>query len=136
MNLTIGNKTLEITSCTRRRDTKRGFFLDITIPKDAIGMDELYSLLDGCTEDIVVEDNGTVNTYTGFKTVGSFTCENGVYNVAQVCTSEYEAQLSLAQSRINEQDQLITVLQAENLLLTEELLNTQLALCELYEQSL
>lgn len=108
MNLAIGSTSITITSCVRRRDTKRGFFLEIEIPKASIGMDALYSLLDGCTETIVVtDDEGNVNEYVGFKTIGSFGCENGVYKVSQVCTSEYEAQLSLAQSKIAEQDAVI-----------------------------
>lgn len=135
--LTIGSTTLEITSCVRRRDTQRGFYIELTIPKDVIGMDDLYALLNGNTEPIVVVDaDGTENTYLGFKETGSFALEGGFYKVAQVCTSEYEAQLSLAQTKISDQDAVITMLQAENMLLTEELLNTQLALCELYEQSL
>ena len=105
MNLTIGNTTIEITSCTRMRDTKRGFYLDITIPKENIGMEDLYNLLDGCTETIIVTDeNGAVTEYVGFKTLGPFTIENGAYKISQICTSEYEAQLSLAQAKIAEQD--------------------------------
>lgn len=120
MNLAIGTTTIEITSCTRMRDTVRGFYLDIVIPKENIGMDELYSMLDGCAENIIVtEDNGAVNTYVGFKTLGSFACENGVYTVAQVCTSEYEAQLSLAQSKIAEQDAVIA-LQTETIMAQNE----------------
>ena len=108
MNLKIGNTSIEITSCTRMRDTKRGFYLDITIPKESIGMETLYNLLDGCTETIIVtDDSGNVSEYVGFKTLGSFACENGVYKVAQICTSEYEAQLSIAQSKIAEQDAVI-----------------------------
>lgn len=103
MNLTIGSTTVEITSCTRMRDTRRGFYLDLQIPKDNIGMEELYTLLDGCTEVITItNDEGVVNNYKGFQTLGSFACEDGVYKIAQVCTSEYEAQLSLTQGEIAE----------------------------------
>ena len=125
MNLKIGEKTLEIKSCTRMRDTVRGFYLDLVITKDVIGMDELYNLLDGCTENIVItEDNGTVNTYIGFKTIGSFVCENGEYKISQVCTSEYEAQLSLAQSKIEEQDKIIATQAEEIEMLNNTLLET------------
>jgi len=105
MNLTIGSTSIEITDCVRMRDTRKGFYLDITIPKENIGMETLYDLLDGCTENIIVtDDEGNVTEYVGFKTLGPFTIENGVYKVAQICTSEYEAQLSLAQAKIAEQD--------------------------------
>ena len=57
MRLTVGSTSIDITSCTRMRDTKRGFYLDITIPKENIGMEELYNLLDGCTDTIVVTDD-------------------------------------------------------------------------------
>lgn len=106
--LTIGSTTLEITSCTRKRDTQRGFFLELTIPHASMGMDDLYALLSGNTEDIVVTDeDGTTNVYRGFKETGSFALEGGFYKIAQVCTSEYEAQLSLAQTRITEQNAVI-----------------------------
>ena len=108
MNLTIGTTTIEITSCTRMRDTQKGFFLDLVIPKESIGMEALYALLSGNTEAIVVvEDDGTENTYLGFKETGSFALEGDAYHVAQVCTSEIEAQLSLTQSKIAEQKTII-----------------------------
>ncbi len=106
--MTIGSTTIEITSCTRKRDTQRGFFIDLVIPKENIGMNELYDLLDSNTDSIVVVDEeGVENTYIGFKEIGSFAIEGGSYKVAQICTSEYEAQLSLAQSKIAEQDAII-----------------------------
>ena len=74
-------------------------------------MNELYALLDGNTEPIVVVADGVENTYIGFKETGSFALEGGAYHVAQICTSEYEAQLSLAQTKIAEQD---AVIEAQN----------------------
>lgn len=125
--LTIGSTTLEITSCTRRRDTQRGFFLDLVIPKSSIGMDELYALLDGNTEPIVVVDaDGTENTYLGFKETGSFALEGGAYHVAQICTSEYEAQLSLAQTKIAAQDETIAM-QTQQMCVLEEMNMMQLS---------
>lgn len=123
--LTIGATSFAITNCTRHRDTVRGFYLNIEIPKENIGMDELYNLLDGTEEPIVVtEADGTVNTYRGFKTLGGFACENGVYKIAQVCTSEYEAQLSLAQNKIEEQNK---ALEATNQVIGQqnEVINAQ-----------
>lgn len=120
MKLTIGTTTIEITSCTRMRDTKRGFYLDITIPKENIGMEDLYNLLDGCAETIIVtDDEGNVSEYKGFKETGSFALEGGFYRIAQICTSEYEAQLSLAQRKIAEQDVIIAS-QTEHIGVLEE----------------
>ena len=111
MNLQIGNTTIEITSCTRKRDLQKGFYLDLVIPKESIGMDDLYALLDGNEEAIVITDGEVENTYRGFKEVGSFACENGSYTVAQICTSEIEAQLSLAQNKVAEQNTVIASMQ-------------------------
>jgi uncharacterized coiled-coil protein SlyX len=107
--LTIGSKSFPITSYTKKRDTKRGFYLDLYIPQESIGMDELFNLLNNNEETIVITtSDGTENIFNGFKELAAISCEGGVYNVAQVCTSEYEAQLSLAQSKIAEQDAVIT----------------------------
>lgn len=104
MNLTIGNTTIAINSCTRMRDTKRGFYLDIKIPKDSISMDELSTLLDGNTETIfVIDDAENESAYNGFKMLSNLSLENGVYTVCQACTSEIEAQLSIAQNKVTEQ---------------------------------
>lgn len=111
MNLTIGTTTIEITSCTRKRDLQKGFYLDLVIPKESIGMDALYALLDGNEEAIVITEEEVENTYIGFKEIGSFALENGAYKVAQVCTSEIEAQLSLAQNKVAEQSAVIASLQ-------------------------
>lgn len=108
MKLTIGNTTIEITNCTKRRDVKRGFYLDLYIPQASIGMDELFNLLNNNEEHIVItEADGTESVYVGFKQLGALSCEAGVYNVAQVCTSEYEAQLSLTQNKVAEQNKVI-----------------------------
>ena len=136
MNLTIGTTTIEITSCVRMRDLQRGFYLDIEIPKKNIAFEELTALLDGCTESIIVNGEDGETVYNGFSLMNSVMLKDGAYHVEQCCVSEIEAQLSLAQKKISEQDDTIETLKAENALLIEELLNTQLALCELYEQNL
>lgn len=107
--LTIGSNLIEIISCTRMRDVQRGFYLDIKIPKGVVTLDELETLFDGNEEPILVVDgDGNENTYIGFKELSSLSLEKGVYRVCQVCTSEYEAQLSLAQSKLNQQETLIS----------------------------
>lgn len=111
MKLTIGSKTITITSCEKLRNHKKGFFLDLVIPQDSIGMDELYATLNGTTDNIVVtNDDGTENTYIGFKEVGAFSLENGAYHVWQVATSELEAQNSILQNKVAEQNAVIAVL--------------------------
>lgn len=118
MNLRIGNTTIEITSCVRMRDVKRGFYLDIKIPKDNSSMDALIDLLDGNEETIYVTDAaGNESAYNGFKMLSNLSLENGVYQVCQVCTSEIEAQLSIAQNKIAEQ---ATALEVANRTIAEQ----------------
>ena len=109
MNLTIGSTIVEITSCTRMRDTKRGFYLEIKIPKDNISMDALSALLDGNEQPITVTDGENVSVYNGFKMRSNLSLENGVYTVYQACTSEIEAQLSVAQNRVAEQEKALEI---------------------------
>lgn len=112
ITLTIGSKSFPITSYTKKRDVKRGFYLDLYIPQTSIGMDELFNLLNNNEENIVItEADGTENIFMGFRELAAISYEGGVYNVAQVCTSEYEAQLSLAQNKINEQNDVIANMQ-------------------------
>lgn len=103
--ITIGNKTFEALSCERMRHLTRGFYLAMEIPAESIGMDELYALLNGNKETIIVrESDGTENEYNGFNAVGDFSCSKGIIHVSQFCESELQAQLSLAQSKIKAQD--------------------------------
>ena len=105
MNMTIGNTSIEITSCERMRDLQKGFFLEIKVPKENISSDDLEALLDGCTETIIViEENGTETEYKGFNDCASIMTKDGFRYAAQYCSSEAMAQLSLAQSKINIQD--------------------------------
>lgn len=125
MNMTIGTKTIEISACNRKRDVQRGFYLDIQIPKENISFEELDALLDGCTEPIVITDDSGETTYTGFSLLNSIMAKNGIYHAEQCCVSEIEAQLSLAQKKISDQDaviatqkQTITGLEEQNEMLT------------------
>ena len=123
MNLTIGTTTIEITSCTRMRDFQRGFYLNIEIPKENITFEELSTLFDGCTESIIVNDEKEGETvYNGFSLMNSVMLKDGVYHVEQCCVSEIEAQLSLAQKKIADQDETIEAQKAEIELLNDTLL--------------
>ena len=127
MNLTIGSTTIAITNCVRRRDTKRGFYLDIEIPEEAISMDELKSLFKDNEQSITVtEAEGKTNVYYGFKLLSALSLEDGVYHVAQACTSEIEAQLSMAQNKVDEQNAVIEG-QAAQVALLEEMSAVQIS---------
>lgn len=120
MKLSIGSTIIEITRCTRMRDQRRGFYLDIEIPEDNIGMDELKALFKDNQETILVtEDDGNTNMYMGFALLSCLSLENGVYRVAQACVSEIEAQLSMTQNKIAVQDSIIEA-QAQQIISLEE----------------
>lgn len=128
MKLRIGTTEIEITSCSRKRDVQRGFYLDLQIPKDNTTFDELDALLNGCEESIIIiEEDGTETTYNGFSLLNSVMLKNGVYHVEQCCVSEIEAQLSLAQNKIKTQDAIIA---GQNAIIAEqnETLNALLGL--------
>ncbi len=121
MNLTIGQTTIEITSCTRMRDLQRGFYLNIEIPKDNITFAELSDLFDGCTESITVNGEDGETVYNGFSLMNSVMLKDGVYHVEQCCVSEIEAQLSLAQKKIAEQNEAVTMLEETSVMQTATL---------------
>lgn len=110
--LTIGSTTFEILGCEQCRDNKKGYYLRLIVPVESISMDEFYALLNGNKENIIyTKEDGTVNTYTGFGLIGKFSCEDGVIEAAQYAFSEAEAQLSVAQNKITEQNRTIATLQ-------------------------
>jgi len=123
MKITIGSTTFDVTRCTRRRDNTKGFYLDIAVPVENISKDSLYDLLDGNTEDIIVtEDDGSESTYKGFNKLMDFSVSKGSIYVAQYCTCEMEAQLSIAQNKIAEQNKTIATMQTEAQAMTAEIL--------------
>lgn len=127
MKLRVGSTEIAITSCSRRRDVQRGFYLDLQIPKENITFDELDALLNGCEESIIItEEDGTETTYNGFKLLNSVMLKDGVYHVEQCCVSEIEAQLSLAQKKIAEQNAVIAE-KAEQVTSLEEMSMAQLS---------
>ena len=114
MKLIIGNTNIEIISCTRMRDLQRGFYLNIEIAKENVTFDELANLFDNCTENIIViDDEGNESVYNGFSLMNSVMLKDGIYHVEQCCVSEIEAQLSLAQNKIAEQNAIIEAQAAE-----------------------
>lgn len=123
MIIKIGSTTFEATKCERIRHLTKGFYLDMSIPVENIGMDALRALLDGNKEDIVVtESDGTESIYTGFNAIGDFSFAKNAIHVSQFCESELQAQLSIAQNKvaaqaktIAEMDGTIKVLTAETL---------------------
>jgi len=106
--ITIGSTTFDATKCERFRDNTKGFYLDIAVPVENISKDALYDLLNGNEETIyVAEEDGTESIYDGFNSIQNFSVSKGCILVAQYCTSELEAQLSLAKSKIAAQDKAI-----------------------------
>lgn len=121
--ITIGSTTFDATKCERFRDNTKGFYLDIVVPVENISKDALYDLLDGNKETIyVAEEDGTESIYDGFNSIQNFSVSKGCILVAQYCTSELEAQLSIAKSKIAEQERTISGLQDEASALANEVI--------------
>lgn len=125
--LTIGSTSINITECTRMRDLKRGFYLEIKIPEDTVNIDELKTIFKDNKQTIAItEADGTTNLYEGFQLLSTLSLEDGFYYVCQACTSEIEAQLSIAQNTINAQAQIIES-QAQQVTSLEEATVVQMA---------
>ena len=121
--ITIGSTTFDATKCERFRDNTKGFYLDIAVPVENISKDALYDLLDDNKETIhVVEEDGSESIYDGFNSIQNFCVSKGCILVAQYCTSELEAQLSIAKSKIAEQERTVSNLQNEAVALTNEII--------------
>ena len=78
---------------------------------------------------MLTKEDGTLETYTGFNYAVEITDKENVYAVELHCQSEAEYQLAILTKRYNEALTTIASLQAD-------LLDTQLALAELYESTL
>lgn len=114
--------------------------LRLTIPQANIEYAGLKELLAANTGEIVLtNDDGTTQTFSGYKFTPEITdkTENdeAVFYVVIQCVAEAERKALEAIAQVVELSGAVIALKEENQLLNEELLNTQLALCELYEQS-
>ena len=144
MKLLIGNTELKVSNAWVE-DSKR-YVLFIVVPQTEITHDNLVSLLNSNTGDITkTNDDGTVETLTGFHysaLVGDYMLDGVLCHKATVeCTGEgaFQAGRALAQAAAlaKENAELkhqISALQNENAALNASVLDTQMAVVEVYEQ--
>lgn len=101
--LTIGSTTLELNSFRKIRDKVVGVYAQIEIPTTAISHDELKALFTDNQHDLIVTEDESTTTYSGYATLDEIREKNGVHTVIQICTSEAIHLLNEARKQIEEQ---------------------------------
>ncbi len=101
--LTIGSTTLELNSFRKIRDKVVGVYAQIEIPTTAISHDELKALFTDNQHDLIVTEDDSTTTYSGYATLDEIREKNGVHTVIQICTSEAIHLLNEARKQIEEQ---------------------------------
>ena len=79
--LTIGSTTLELNSFSKRWDRASGVYAQITIPTAAISYEELKALFTDNQHDLIVKDEETTETFSGYAMLDEIRERNGEYTV-------------------------------------------------------
>jgi len=101
--LTIGSTTLELNSFRKIRDKVVGVYAQIEIPTTAISHDDLKALFTDNQHDLIVTEDESTTTYSGYATLDEIREKNGMHTVIQICTSEAIHLLNEARKQIEEQ---------------------------------
>ena len=101
--LTIGSTTLELNSFRKIRDKVVGVYAQIEIPTTAISHDDLKALFTDNQHDLIVTEDESTTTYSGYATLDEIREKNGMHTVIQICTSEAIHLLNEARKQIDEQ---------------------------------
>ncbi len=101
--LTIGKTTLELNSFRKIRDKVVGVYAQIEIPTTAISHDDLKALFTDNQHDLIVTEDDSTTTYSGYATLDEIREKNGMHTVIQICTSEAIHLLNEARKQIDEQ---------------------------------
>lgn len=101
--LTIGSTTLELNSFRKIRDKVVGVYAQIEIPTTAISHDDLKALFTDNQHDLIVTEDDSTTTYSGYATLDEIREKNGMHTVIQICTSEAIHLLNEARKQIEEQ---------------------------------
>lgn len=109
--LTIGSTTLELNSFRKIRDKVVGVYAQIEIPTTAISHDDLKALFTDNQHDLIVTEDESATTYSGYAQLDEIREKGGVYTVIQICTSEAIHLLNEARKQIEEQNGTITTMQ-------------------------
>lgn len=106
--LTIGSTTLELNSFRKIRDKVVGVYAQIEIPTTEISHDDLKALFTDNQHDLIVTEDESTTTYSGYAQLDEIREKGGVYTVIQICTSEAMHLLNEARKQIEEQQVTIT----------------------------
>lgn len=101
--LTIGGTTLELNSFRKIRDKVVGVYAQIEIPTTAISHDDLKALFTDNQHDLIVTEDDSTTTYSGYATLDEIREKNGIHTVIQICTSEAIHLLNEARKQIDAQ---------------------------------
>lgn len=101
--LTIGNTTLELVSFNKRWDKASGVYAQIVIPATAISYDDLKALFTDNQHDLIVTDDETTETFSGYAMLDEIRERGGEYTVIQYCTSNPMHLLNETRKQIEEQ---------------------------------
>jgi hypothetical protein len=101
--LTIGSTTLELNSFRKIRDKVVGVYAQIEIPTTAISHDDLKALFTDNQHDLIVTEDDSTTTYSGYATLDEIREKNGMHTVIQICTSEAIHLLNEARKQIENQ---------------------------------
>ena len=110
--LTIGETTLELNSFRKIRDKVVGVYAEIKIPTTAISHDDLKALFTDNQNDLIVTEDDSTTTYSGYAQLDEIREKGGVYTVIQICTSEAIHLLNEARKQIETQHGTITKMQS------------------------
>ena len=147
MNILVGANTIEAVNCWVERYDTGKVVLKLHIRQDVIGHDELKNLLKNNTEDIILtKDDGSVEALSGFyysiRVSDSVIDGEEIHDCEVECIGENEYQIGRLKNQIAEQNEVISnqmkiiaEMQAVNAALNDEILTTQMELCELYESN-
>ena len=106
--LTIGSKTLELNSFYKKWDRIAGVYAEIKIPTSAISYDELKALFTDNQNDLIVSDEETTESFSGYAMLDEIREKGDEYTVIQYCTSTPMHLLNETRKQIEEQNGVIT----------------------------
>ena len=106
--LTIGSTTLELNSFRKIRDKVVGVYAQIEIPTTAISYEDLKALFTDNQNDLIVAEDDSTTTYSGYAELDEIREKGGMYTVLQICTSEAIHLLNEARKQIEVQQGTIT----------------------------
>ena len=146
MKIKVGTTELNVINCYPYRFPNGKLVLKIEVSQSEIGHDDLRAFLKANKEDIIlIKEDDTTETFAGFYyqvRIADSELPDGteIHDCEIECVSENEYQIGILQRTVAEQAKVIEaqnqVIANQNMVnnaLQEEILTTQMAMCDLYE---